>query len=79
MKSTENNLLNKEEKFSKDEIVDIIDEKEKQSYEGKIIEMKDDIITVENMKTKKVESYPKKENKVIKLWKPDRQLNYRYK
>ena len=74
MKSTENNLLNKEEKFSKDEIVDIIDEKEKQSYEGKIIEMKDDIITVENMKTKKVESYPKKENKVIKLWKPDRQL-----
>ena len=67
-KNTKNNVeaINLE----KDELVDIVDEKEKESYEGKVIEVKDDIIYVHNITKKKDEKYKLDENKVLKQWKP---------
>ena len=57
-----------QEEFSPDELVDIINEKEKISYEGKIIAIKGDLIIVQNMHNNKEEIYSIKENKVLKQW-----------
>ena len=62
--------IKKQEEFYPDEIVDIKNEKEKQTYEGKIMEIKGDIIIVQNMQKKKVEKYKKDERKILKLWGP---------
>ena len=62
---------NQEEEFYPDELVDIINEKEKISYEGKIITIKGDLIVVQNLYKNKVENYSIKENKVLKQWGPN--------
>ena len=60
--------------FKPDEIVDIINEKEKETYEGKIIAIKGDLIVVQNLNKNKEENYSIKDNKVLKQWKPTRPL-----
>ena len=67
-------IQNKNEVFTPDEIVDIINEKENETYEGKIIAIKGDLIVVQNLNKKKVENYSINENKILKLWKPNRTL-----
>ena len=64
------NARNKEieEKFYIEEIVDIINEKKEESYEGKIIGIKDDKIIVFNVNKNREECYDKNERKVIKAW-----------
>lgn len=70
------NARNKEieEKFYIDEIVDIINEKKEESYEGKIIGIKNDKIIVFNVYKNREESYDKNERKVIKAWGQDSPL-----
>ena len=67
-KNTKNNV--ESINLKKDELVDIVDEKEKESYEGKVIEIKDDIIFVHNITKNKDEKYKIDEKKVLKQWKP---------
>jgi len=64
------NARNKEieEKFYIEEIVDIINEKKEESYEGKIIGIKDNKIIVFNVNKNREECYDKNERKVIKAW-----------
>lgn len=70
------NARNKEieEKFYIDEIVDIINENKEETYEGKIMGIKNDKIIVFNIQKNREESYDKNERKVIKAWGPDRPL-----
>ena len=77
MRNSKNKLKNKnlnENIFLPDEKVDIVNEKEKQSYEGKIISMKGNLIIVENMHNGKTENYYIDEGKVLKAWCPGRLL-----
>ena len=64
----------KDQIFSDDEIVDIIDQKQKTSYEGKVISIKGDNIIVENLKNHKVYSFNINENRVIKQWIPGKPI-----
>ena len=63
-----------EENFYVDEIVDIINEKKEESYEGKILGIKNDKIIVFNINKNREESYDRNERKVIKAWGSDRPL-----
>ena len=60
--------LRQDESFCLDETVDIINEKKKESYEGKIVSVKGDKIIVYNTQKNKEEIYTKKDKKVIKQW-----------
>ena len=72
--STQKSKGDKGDEFYFDEIVDIAYPKQKQSYEGRIIGVKNDLIVVQNMHTNKEESYKKNENRVLKQWAPGRPL-----
>ena len=63
-----------EEKFSIEEIVDIVNEKKEESYEGRILGIKNDKIIVFNTHKNREESYDKNEKKVLKTWGHDRPL-----
>lgn len=73
-KKNSSNLKFKEGEFFPDEIVDIANPKQKISYEGKILAIKNDLIIVLNMQTNKEEIIQKNENRVLKLWAPGRTL-----
>ena len=70
------NAKNKEieENFYIDEIVDITNENKEESYEGKILGIKDDKIIVFNINKNREESYDRNGRKVIKAWGGDRPL-----
>ena len=77
MRNSKNKLKNKknqENSFYPDEIVDIVNENEKISYEGKIISIKGNLIIVQNMHNGNTESYNNDEGKVLKIWRLDRPL-----
>ena len=64
----------KDQIFSDDEIVDIIDPKYKTSYEGKVISIKGDKLIVENLKNHKEFPININENRVIKRWIPGKPI-----
>ena len=66
--------IEEEENFAPDELVDIINPKTQQSYEGKIISIKGEKIIVENLKTRQEKAYNKDEKRVIKQWSPGKPL-----
>lgn len=59
-------------KFSLDETVDIVNYKKKESYEGKIICIKESLIYVKNFHNNKEELYHKSQNNILKLWKKNK-------
>jgi len=63
-----------DENFENDELVDIINPKGQNTYEGKIISVKGDKIIVENLTRKKEEAYDKSEKRVIKQWVPSKPI-----
>ena len=73
-KNNSNKIKNQEIEFFPDEIVDIVKPREEESYEGKIIAIKGDIIVVHNLHNGKEESYDKNEKKILKQWGPSRPL-----
>ena len=69
-KNNSNKIKNQEIEFFPDEIVDIVKPREEESYEGKIIAIKGDIIVVHNLHNGKEESYDKNEKKNFKTMGP---------
>ena len=63
-----------DEKFFTDEYVDILNSKKTFSYEGKIVSIKGDKITVENLNKKKEEVFNKNDKRIIKQWSPGKPI-----